>query len=94
LGSSLTSVTFIYPFISSTLQKVNMPVVYPVYSLGYRRPDYVPPTPRSRDSEGSIKSDITGSGMSLKTMPSNPKGVPEALSFDRIVNGGCCPVSA
>jgi hypothetical protein len=69
-----------------------MPIVYPVYSLGYRRPDYVPPTPRSRGSEGSIDSDNASSAASLKSMPSNPKGIPEALSFDRIVNGGCCPV--
>jgi hypothetical protein len=68
-----------------------MPIVYPIYSLGYRRPDYVP-TPRSRGSEGSIESDLSGSRVSLKSMPPNPNGIPEALSFDRVINGGCCPV--
>jgi len=24
-------------------------------------------------------------------MPLTPKGIPEALSFDRVINGGCCP---
>lgn len=60
-----------------------------VLSLSYRRPDRVS---RSRGSEGSIDSDLTDSdGASLKSMPITPKGIPEALSFDRIVNGGCCP---
>jgi hypothetical protein len=70
-----------------------MPVVYPIYSLGYRRPDSVPTSPRSRSDsqDGSIRSEESISH-TLKAMPSNPRGVPEALSFDRIINGGCCPV--
>jgi hypothetical protein len=70
-----------------------------VYSLNYRRPDPVPASrdQRSRGSEGSINSDVTRSSedvaASMKSMPPNPKGIPEDLSFDRILNDGCCPVS-
>lgn len=63
-----------------------------VYSLQYRRPERVE-RPSSRESisgerkqmsiDESIKSG--SSGMS--------HGIPEALSFDRIISGGTCPVS-
>jgi hypothetical protein len=71
-----------------------MTIVYPIYSLAYRRPDSVPTSPRSRSDsqDGSIRSDVSNTH-TLKSMPSNPRGIPEALSFDRIINGGCCPVS-
>jgi hypothetical protein len=71
-----------------------MTSVYPIYSLGYRRPEFIPSSPRSRSNsqDGSIRSDVSNAH-TLKSMPSNPRGVPEALSFDRIINGGCCPVS-
>lgn len=65
--------------------------VYPVYSLDYRRPGYVPPsspTPSDESTREGSQDDI------LKTMPLTPKGIPEALSFDRVINGGCCPVSS
>jgi hypothetical protein len=64
-----------------------------VYSLAYRRPERVS-RPSSRDSingnekqrsiDESIKS--SSSGMS--------HGIPDALSFDRIISGGTCPVSS
>jgi hypothetical protein len=63
-----------------------------VFSLSYKRPEYVH---RSQDSRLSTHSDdLTDSdgASSLKSMPITPKGIPEALSFDRIVSGGCCPV--
>ena len=62
-----------------------------VYQLTYRRPSHVP---SSRDSltgeekQKSINDSIT-SGSSCMSA-----GIPEALSFDRIISGGVCPVSA
>lgn len=63
-----------------------------VYSLSYRRPSHVSHDASNRGSlngsvnqsstDGSIKSD--NSGVS--------NGIPEALSFDRIIAGGVCPV--
>jgi hypothetical protein len=63
-----------------------------VYSLTYRRPAYRPNTGRSsvipsedyENSRDSVKSGHSG-GLSA--------GIPDALSFDKIVNGGTCPVS-
>ncbi|KAK5012068.1 hypothetical protein LTR16_004960, partial [Cryomyces antarcticus] len=60
-----------------------------VYTLAYRRPSYV--SASSRDSmsgdekQKSINDSIHSgsSGMSC--------GIPDALSFDRIVAGGVCP---
>jgi hypothetical protein len=62
------------------------------YPLNYRRPPFVPYPDSSRDSlsgdekQKSIDESITSgsSGMSA--------GIPEALSFDRIIAGGVCPV--
>ncbi|KAF2810316.1 uncharacterized protein BDZ99DRAFT_386866 [Mytilinidion resinicola] len=59
-----------------------------VYNITYRRPSFVP---SSRDSlsgnekRGSIDGSVTSgsSGMS--------HGIPDALSFDRIIAGGVCP---
>lgn len=62
-----------------------------VYALSYRRPSHV--TASSRDSlsgdekQKSINESIT-SGSS-----SSSNGIPDALSFDRIINNGVCPVS-
>ena len=61
-----------------------------VYSLTYRRPSMVP-SPRNsisgEERQRSIDESVTSgsSGMS--------HGIPEALSFDRIIAGGVCPVS-
>jgi len=63
-----------------------------VYSLTYRRPTYRPNSGRSsvisleeyENSRDSLKSGYSG-GLSA--------GIPDALSFDKIVNGGTCPVS-
>lgn len=62
-----------------------------VYSLNYRRPSHVGSSAESLNGEAkqkSINESITSgsSGMS--------HGIPEALSFDRIIAGGTCPVSA
>lgn len=57
--------------------------------LRYRRPNQVDPETyrQARKSlelgEGSVKSGVSGAS----------HGIPEALSFDRIINGGTCPVS-
>lgn len=59
-----------------------------VYSLSYRRPGYV-----SRSSVGSSDG-LNSSNTSLDSVRSGIlSGIPEALSFDKIVNGGTCPVS-
>ena len=56
-----------------------------VYSLTYRRP-------AKRESIDSDSSD-DASG-SLRSGNSNRSaGIPEALAFDKIINGGTCPVS-
>ena len=58
-----------------------------VLSLNYRRPAYVSDSRQSLDSEKGGKSEsVTSSG-------SCPYGIPDALSFDKIVSGGTCPVS-
>jgi len=57
-----------------------------VYSLMYRRPSYVSSSNVSLDEkrsmDGSIRSGSSG----------NSTSIPEALSFDRILAGGVCPV--
>lgn len=59
-----------------------------VYSLTYRRPTYV--TPYSRSSINS--SDGEKSDGSLRTNSSSSSaGIPEALSFNRIISDGTCP---
>ena len=72
------------------LSSVNM-----VYSLTYRRPPHVDSARSSvmgnekakSIGESSIDSQISGGsgGMTF--------GIPDALSFDRIITGGTCPVS-
>ncbi|KAK5940599.1 hypothetical protein PMZ80_007016 [Knufia obscura] len=54
-----------------------------VLSLSYRRPAHV-----SRDS---INTEKSGGAESQSSGSSCPYGIPDALSFDRIINGGTCP---
>lgn len=64
-----------------------------VYTLNYRRPTHVSGTGSNRDSiNGTVKQkSIDGSIESGNSGLSS--GIPEALSFDRIIAGGVCPVS-
>jgi hypothetical protein len=60
-----------------------------VYSLSYRRP--------SRVSDGSSftsanEKRVSREGSYLSGTSGSIKGIPEALSFDRIIAGGTCPV--
>lgn len=64
-----------------------------VYPLTYRRPERVLPASSAASVSGEHKQQSIhesvhsgSSGMS--------HGIPEALSFDRIIAGGVCPVSA
>ncbi|KAK6860042.1 hypothetical protein PG995_003678 [Apiospora arundinis] len=61
-----------------------------VLSLSYRRPQYV-----RRETLERRESDVSGSdkeGASLKSGRSSASaGVPDALAFDKIINGGTCP---
>ena len=52
-----------------------------VYALNYRRPAH-------KDVDTKSIDDSIRSGMS-----STSTGIPDALSFDRIIQGGTCPVS-
>jgi hypothetical protein len=62
-----------------------------VYSLTYRRPPHVVDSTtsslngdrRTKSVDESISSGSTGVS----------RGIPDALSFDRIIAGGTCPVS-
>ena len=62
-----------------------------VYSLTYRRPPHVDSARASVMGDEKAKSigestvDSVSTGVSM--------GIPEALSFDRIITGGTCPVS-
>lgn len=58
-----------------------------VLSLSYRRPAYVSSSRTSLDSEGG------GQVESITSNSSCPYGIPDALSFDKIIDGGTCPVS-
>lgn len=61
-----------------------------VFHLTYRRPAYVDcPISASWSTEEKVRS-IEGSLKSGSTGMSN--GIPDALSFDRIISGGTCPV--
>jgi hypothetical protein len=63
-----------------------------VYSLAYRRPERVSRNSFASSSSGESKQksihDSVRSGSSGMS-----HGIPEALSFDRIIAGGVCPVS-
>lgn len=54
-----------------------------VLSLTYRRPAYV-------SSHSSIDSEKPAESISSGT--SSQCGIPDALSFDKIISGGTCPV--
>ncbi|KIW22811.1 uncharacterized protein PV07_11072 [Cladophialophora immunda] len=56
-----------------------------VLSLSYRRPAYVTSSRDSVDSESDGRVESINSGSSC------PYGIPDALSFDRIISGGTCP---
>jgi len=58
-----------------------------VLSLNYRRPAHVDSSARtSIDTENSDKAGSISSGSSC------PYGIPDALSFDKIISGATCPV--
>lgn len=62
-----------------------------VYSLAYRRPAYVAPgiyASRQTENEKGGKEESVRSGRSGKN-----SGIPAALAFDKIVDGGTCAVS-
>lgn len=56
-----------------------------VYSLTYRRPAHVNSSTASLAGEQKPESQTSGSS-------GNSAGIPEALSFDNIINNGTCPV--
>lgn len=62
-----------------------------VYSLTYRRPPYVDSSSASINGDDKARS-IEGSMTSRSSNMSF--GIPDALSFDRILSGGTCPVSS
>lgn len=57
-----------------------------VYSLTYKRPSHVDSSSSSFQTEKGSARDSVDSKFSC------PYGIPDALSFDKIVNGGTCPV--
>lgn len=57
-----------------------------VLSLNYRRPGYVDSSNNSVETEKSR-------GESVSSSSSCPYGIPDALSFEKIISGGTCPVS-
>ena len=60
-----------------------------VYSLTYRRPAYID---SHRASVASEKPSVGRSTLDSSDGSIN-FGIPDALSFDRIIDGGTCPVS-
>jgi hypothetical protein len=65
-----------------------------VYPLNYRRPARVE---RVASSHGSVDGSEKQKSIddSIKSGSSGMShGIPEALSFDRIISGGTCPVSS
>ncbi len=63
-----------------------------VYSLTYRRPPHV--TNSSRASfNGDEKANSIGKSSTDSQRPLSFSGIPDALSLDRIIGGGTCPVS-
>ncbi|KAI2610453.1 hypothetical protein GGR54DRAFT_376716 [Hypoxylon sp. NC1633] len=60
------------------------------FLLGYRRPDYVDKEKLHRDNNSL--SSIRKSNASLKSGRSSASsGIPDALTFDKIMSGGTCP---
>jgi hypothetical protein len=70
--------------------------------LNYRRPSYVTGSPRTMSDDqmsvgsgGSVGSGSANGSNSLKATRSVAvAGIPDALTFDRIIDGGTCPVSS
>jgi hypothetical protein len=62
-------------------------------NLFYRRPAYVAARPPTPSMMSGTSSEPAGSLRSSKPPPP-PNGVPEMLSFDRVVSDGTCPVSS
>jgi hypothetical protein len=63
-----------------------------VLSLGYRRPQHVGRDDLHRtETEDTYTEKEDGSVRSGRSNAS--AGVPTALTFDKIINGGTCPVS-
>lgn len=62
-----------------------------VYALTYRRPPYVDSARASMIGDEKTKSIGESSFDSGSTGVTS--GIPEALSFNRIISGGTCPVS-
>ncbi|KAE9979977.1 hypothetical protein BLS_009282 [Venturia inaequalis] len=60
-----------------------------VYSLKYTRPHHVPSAARHSEDGTEKTQSITESVDSGSTVSSH--GIPDALSFDRIISGGTCP---
>ena len=60
-----------------------------VYSLAYRRPPHVD------SAQASIIGDEKTKSVGEESIDSqgSASGIPDALSFDRIIAGGTCPVS-
>jgi len=64
-----------------------------VYSINYRRPARVSRADSARgslsgsDKQKSIDESVKSGSSAMS------HGIPEALSFDRIISGGTCPVS-
>jgi hypothetical protein len=56
-----------------------------VYSLTYRRPSHVNSSAASINGQDKPESYNSGSS-------SSTAGIPDALSFDNILNNGTCPV--
>ena len=66
-----------------------------VYSLTYRRPRHVDSARASVSGDEKTKS-IGESSMDTQVSGGSggmSMGIPDALSFDRIIAGGTCPVS-
>jgi hypothetical protein len=58
-----------------------------VLPLSYRRPAYV------ESSNASVETEKSHGVESVSSSSSCPYGIPEALSFEKIISGGTCPVS-
>jgi len=69
-----------------------------VYSLSYTRPPYQSSTNSSEGSrtslDGQTKQKSIDESIKSASSCSMCAGIPEPLSFDRIIKGGTCPVSS
>ena len=62
-----------------------------VYSLLYRRPAHVNSAASSVYDEK--RKSVDGDTLASEGSGYTPFGIPDALSFDKIISGGTCPVS-